>query len=81
MLRDDGMIIVNEPTQHYEISLIVDAFRGVQLSTVDNNSHTRQYGTYFTRSQLEEVFEQAGYRLCIRQVTAFVNLRSCDLYI
>lgn len=65
MLRDDGLAIVNEYTKDYEISLFLDALRGGELA----NDRDRVYGVYFTRDTLEKVYEEAGYRICFRQVS------------
>lgn len=68
LLRDDGLIIVNEVTKDYELSLFIDALQGI-----DMNISERIYGSYFNRETLEDVFEKANYRICYRQVIFGIN--------
>lgn len=63
ILRDDGLIIVNEVSKDYEISLFIDVLQGI-----DVNNSNQIYGSYFKRETLEKVFEEANYRICFRQV-------------
>lgn len=63
LLRDDGLIIVNEVIKDYEIPLFFDAFQGVNMNIPD-----RIYGSYFIREDLEKIFKEAQYRICFSQV-------------
>lgn len=64
MLRDNGLAIISELTQHYEIAYFVDALQGIKF---DNNS--RAYGVYFDRESLEDVFAKVDLQICSRQVS------------
>lgn len=82
MLRDDGFAIVIEVTTDYEIALFVDGLQGRDLDTGDDR---RIYGCYFTRSYLEEIINEADYKICLRQTdpalstTAYVSIQKNKL--
>ncbi|KAI6188362.1 Fatty acid synthase [Aphelenchoides besseyi] len=69
-LREDGFAIIMEVTNDYEIALFVDGLQGNDLETGDDR---RVYGGYFTRSHLEDIIAEAGYRLCLRQSDPVLN--------
>lgn len=71
LLRDDGFIMVIEPTSHYEIALAIQGLTGEELDTSDETKYCgklRKWGMYFTNEQLLELFETCGFRLCNKQV-------------
>uniref|UniRef100_A0A1I8BMW0 Fatty acid synthase n=1 Tax=Meloidogyne hapla TaxID=6305 RepID=A0A1I8BMW0_MELHA len=67
LLRENGLIIINELTKDYEIALLCDGLQGVDFGKVEGNSYQRIYGVYFARDTLEKVFSEAGFRICVRQ--------------
>lgn len=64
LLRDDGLAILMEVTNDYEIAFFIDGLQGRELDSGDSE---RVYGCYFTRSQLEEIIGESNYRICLRQ--------------
>lgn len=70
LLRDDGLAILMEVTNDYEVALFVDGLQGRNLETGDER---RIYGCYFTRSHLEEIIAESNYRICLRQTDPVLN--------
>ncbi|CAD5216831.1 unnamed protein product [Bursaphelenchus okinawaensis] len=63
LLRDDGFMIINEFTKDYELAYFVQGLLGYNLPQDQN----RAFGVYYTQSQLGTLFQDAGYRICLRQ--------------
>jgi SAM-dependent methyltransferase len=68
LLRDDGLVILIEPTKDHEIELMADALQGVDLAQIEANNYSRIYGMYFDRDTLERVITEAGFRIAFKQV-------------
>lgn len=70
LLRDDGLIILMEITNEYEIALFIDGLQGRDLDTGDSR---RIYGSYFSQDHLKDIIVEANYRVCLRQTDPVLN--------
>ena len=68
LLKDDGFVIVIEPTKDHEICLIADALQDFDLNQLEGNNVSRIYGMYFDQKALELVIKKAEFHIVYQQV-------------
>lgn len=68
-MRDDGFIIVNETVKNHALMAAVQSFLVDEMEVTPS----RSYSTYFTDSQLRQLFTECGFRLCNYQADESIN--------
>ncbi|KHN72457.1 Fatty acid synthase [Toxocara canis] len=64
MLRDDGLVILVEVTDDYEIALAIQGLLGQEVESLGEG---RVFGKYYKHEQLLNIFKECDFRLCVFQ--------------
>ncbi|MFH4976009.1 hypothetical protein AB6A40_002718 [Gnathostoma spinigerum] len=64
ILRDDGFMMIVEPTSDYEVAIAIEGFLGNDINLQEEG---RIYGRYFTHEQLMRLFAESDLRVVTYQ--------------